>query len=114
MLLASNGDANHTHDVQDVKALFGTWVTAVPAFGNVGSLIGLVFFIYAYIGVNVFGQLRWNVGEAPWARMSSMIDCNRRHNIDTHCPMHTAVAAYEHNRAVASQALTRRTILTTF
>jgi hypothetical protein len=49
--------------LQDVRALFSTWLASIPALANVGSLIALVFFMYAYIGVYLFGQLRWNIGE---------------------------------------------------
>ncbi len=31
---------------------------SLPAFGNVGALIGLLFFMYAYVGVLVFGRVR--------------------------------------------------------
>ena len=48
---------------QNVRSLFSTLLAAMPAFGNVGSLIGLIFFMYAYVGVYIFGTLRWNVGE---------------------------------------------------
>ncbi len=48
---------------QNVRSLFTTLVAALPAFGNVGSLIGLVLFMYAYVGVYLFGRLRWDVGE---------------------------------------------------
>ncbi len=55
-------------DLQDIRSLFTTLLTAMPAFGNVGSLIGLIFFMYAYIGVYVFGTLQWNVG--AWAGLA--------------------------------------------
>lgn len=46
-----------------VKGLMDVLVTAIPGFANVGALILLVIYIYAYIGVNVFGKLVWNEGE---------------------------------------------------
>ena len=36
-------------------------VTAIPGFANVGALILLVIYIYAYIGVNIFGKIAWNI-----------------------------------------------------
>jgi hypothetical protein len=51
------------HCVQHVRSLLTTLLTALPAFGNVGALLGLFFFMYAYVGVALWGDLRWNVGE---------------------------------------------------
>ena len=36
--------------VQGVRSLFGTLMVSLPAFWNVGALMGLLFYIYAYIG----------------------------------------------------------------
>jgi hypothetical protein len=53
----------HSHCYQqDMRLLLATWVAALPAFANVGSLVGLFLFIYSYIGVFMFGELRLNVG----------------------------------------------------
>lgn len=35
---------------QGVRSLFGTLIVSMPAFWNVGALLGLLFYIYAYIG----------------------------------------------------------------
>ena len=35
-------------------------VTAIPGFVNVLALIALVLFMYAYVGVYLFGHLMWN------------------------------------------------------
>ena len=35
---------------QGVRSLFGTLIVSLPAFWNVGALLGLLFYIYAYIG----------------------------------------------------------------
>jgi hypothetical protein len=45
---------------QDMNLLLATWVAALPAFANVGSLVGLFMFVYAYIGVFAFGRLQFN------------------------------------------------------
>ncbi|MEW5300382.1 MAG: hypothetical protein WDW36_003317 [Sanguina aurantia] len=42
-----------------VKALSITFIVAMPAFLNIGSLIFLILFIYAYVGVLIFGKLMW-------------------------------------------------------
>ncbi|GIL55074.1 hypothetical protein Vafri_10591, partial [Volvox africanus] len=41
-----------------VKTLFQALVMSLPAFGNVGALIGLIFFMWAYVGVLLFGRVR--------------------------------------------------------
>lgn len=35
---------------QGVRSLFGTLIVSMPAFWNVGALLGLLFYVYAYIG----------------------------------------------------------------
>lgn len=42
---------------QGIKSLFQALVMSLPAFGNVGALIGLFFFMYAYVGVLAFGKV---------------------------------------------------------
>lgn len=39
-----------------------TLIASLPAFWSVGALLILLFFIYAYIGVLVFGKVRINKG----------------------------------------------------
>jgi hypothetical protein len=36
--------------LQGIRSLFGTLIVSLPAFWNVGALLGLLFYIYAYIG----------------------------------------------------------------
>ncbi len=43
---------------QGIKTLFQSLVMSLPAFGNVGALLGLFFFMYAYVGVMLFGKIR--------------------------------------------------------
>lgn len=50
---------------QGVKSLISTLVVSLPAFGNVGALIGLFFFMYAYVGVLLFGKVAKNVSPTP-------------------------------------------------
>jgi hypothetical protein len=42
----------HAHGL---RALLETLVASLPAFWNVGALVLLLFFIYAYVGVITFG-----------------------------------------------------------
>ena len=39
---------------QNIKSLAGVLVAAIPGFGNVLALIGLVLYMYAYVGVILF------------------------------------------------------------
>lgn len=41
-----------------IKSLFATLVISLPAFWNVGALILLLFFVYAYMGVLFFGTVK--------------------------------------------------------
>ncbi|KAG2448926.1 hypothetical protein HYH02_006274 [Chlamydomonas schloesseri] len=43
--------------VKGIQSLFTTLVYSLPAFGNVGALIGLFFFMYAYVGTFLFGKV---------------------------------------------------------
>ena len=45
---------------QNVKSMINVLVTAIPGFVNVLALIALVLFMYAYVGVYLFGHLMWN------------------------------------------------------
>ena len=42
-----------------VKSMINVLVTAIPGFTNVLALIGLVLFMYSYVGVLLFGRLMW-------------------------------------------------------
>ncbi|GIL78272.1 hypothetical protein Vretifemale_7701, partial [Volvox reticuliferus] len=44
--------------VKGIQSLFTTLIYSLPAFGNVGALIGLFFFMYAYIGMYLFGKVQ--------------------------------------------------------
>lgn len=44
-----------------MKSLFTTLVVSLPAFGNVGALIGLFFYMYAYVGVMLFANVKHQV-----------------------------------------------------
>jgi hypothetical protein len=43
---------------EGLRSLLSTLVTSLPAFWNVGALVLLLFFIYAYVGVLTFGSTR--------------------------------------------------------
>uniref|UniRef100_A0A061RPV3 Voltage-dependent calcium channel L type alpha-1D n=1 Tax=Tetraselmis sp. GSL018 TaxID=582737 RepID=A0A061RPV3_9CHLO len=49
-------------NLKGVRSLFSTLVSSLPAFWSVGSLLVLLFFIYAYVGVLLFGTVRINEG----------------------------------------------------
>lgn len=44
--------------LQGLRSLFGTLIVSLPAFWNVGGLLGLMFFIYAYIGMLLLGHIK--------------------------------------------------------
>jgi hypothetical protein len=44
--------------MRDVRSMISTLVVSLPAFRNVGALIGLLFFIYAYIGMMLLGSVQ--------------------------------------------------------
>ena len=46
-----------------LKALFQTLLYSLPALGNVGSVLFLFFFIFAVLGMNLFGKMRFSSGE---------------------------------------------------
>lgn len=37
--------------------MFDTFILTMPAMGNVGSLLGLLIYLYAVLGVNLFGKI---------------------------------------------------------
>jgi hypothetical protein len=45
---------------QGIRSLFGTLIVSLPAFWNVGALLMLLFYIYAYVG----GSVGWGWGSA--------------------------------------------------
>ena len=45
-----------------MSSLITTLVVSLPAFWNVGALLGLLFFIYAYMSVLLFGEVEYNKG----------------------------------------------------
>lgn len=50
--------------VRGLNDLFTTLYISLPALWNVGALIFLLFFVYAYIGVQIFGHLAQSTGGA--------------------------------------------------
>jgi hypothetical protein len=46
--------------VQGLRSLFGTLIVSLPAFWNVGALLGLMFFMYAYVGMLLLGKVKRN------------------------------------------------------
>ncbi|KXZ47565.1 hypothetical protein GPECTOR_34g724 [Gonium pectorale] len=45
--------------IKGIQSLFTTLIYSLPAFGNVGALIGLFFFMYAYVGTFLFGKVQY-------------------------------------------------------
>ncbi|PRW21007.1 voltage-gated ion channel superfamily [Chlorella sorokiniana] len=45
--------------LRGVQMLLSTLIVSLPALWNVGALLFLLFFIYAYMGVLLFGQVAW-------------------------------------------------------
>eukprot|EP00775_Hariotina_reticulata_P006841 gene6841-7059_t len=48
--------------MKGLRSLFGTLIVSLPAFWNVGALIGLMFFMYSYIGMLLLGNIKLNGG----------------------------------------------------
>lgn len=44
--------------MQGLKALLTTLIISLPAFYNVGALLMLVFFMYSYVAVLLFGTIQ--------------------------------------------------------
>jgi hypothetical protein len=61
---------------QNVKSMINVLVAAVPGFVNVLALIGLVVFMYAYIGVYLFGKLMWGSVSREGGREGGIPLCN--------------------------------------
>jgi hypothetical protein len=51
--------AQLVRSVKGIQSLFSTLIYSLPAFGNVGALIGLFFFMYAYVGMFLFGKVQY-------------------------------------------------------
>jgi len=50
---------------ENIRSLANVLLASIPGMANVMALIGLVIFIYAYIGVSLFGEVAWSVGINP-------------------------------------------------
>ncbi|WIA28050.1 hypothetical protein OEZ86_010635 [Tetradesmus obliquus] len=48
--------------MKGLRSLFGTLIVSLPAFWNVGALLGLLFFVYAYVGMLLLGSVKHNGG----------------------------------------------------
>ncbi|KAF8072369.1 NaCP60E [Scenedesmus sp. PABB004] len=48
--------------MKGLRSLFGTLIASLPAFWNVGALLALLFFMYAYVGMLLLGSVRRNGG----------------------------------------------------
>ena len=50
-------------NAKSLRVLFNTLVVALPALGNVSLLIFLIMFVYAVMGMQLFGHVMW--GDIP-------------------------------------------------
>ena len=41
-----------------LKSTFMTFVTTLPSMANIGSLLGLIIFIYSILGVYLFAEVK--------------------------------------------------------
>lgn len=56
--------------LQGLRSLFGTLMLSLPAFWNVGGLLALMFFIYAYVGMLLLGHVKRNGWvDGPWGHV---------------------------------------------
>ncbi|XRB04885.1 voltage-dependent calcium channel L type [Pycnococcus provasolii] len=46
--------------LKGLRVLFGTLVTSLPTLGNIGALLLLLCFVYAVLGMNLFGKIKEN------------------------------------------------------
>lgn len=53
-----------------MRTLFNTLIISLPAICNVGSLLFLLFFVYAVLGMNLFGRNEL-LNAAPHANFSN-------------------------------------------
>jgi Ion transport protein len=68
--------------MKSVKSLFATLMVSLPAFWNVGALLLLCMFVYAYLGVQLFGivQLGQHLNEHAnfqrfWQALLTLFRC---------------------------------------
>ncbi len=45
---------------QNIRSLVDACLSALSAFGSMSVVLALDFFIYAYVGVQLFGELQWD------------------------------------------------------
>lgn len=57
--------------VQGLQALLTTLIISLPAFYNVGALLMLVFFMYSYVAVLLFGSIQAQVSINDHANFSN-------------------------------------------
>ena len=50
---------------KSLRILFKTLVIALPALGNVSLLLFLVMFVYAVMGMQLFGNVMWPGDDYP-------------------------------------------------
>lgn len=50
---------------KSLRILFKTLVIALPALANVGLLMFLIMFVYAVMGMQLFGNVMWVEGDYP-------------------------------------------------
>ena len=88
--------------MQGLKALLTTLIISLPAFYNVGALLMLVFFMYSYVAVLLFGTIQAQAAITNHANFSNfgehwsaLLACSRSRdspNASTHCLCANTVA----------------------
>ena len=64
--------------IQGLKALLTTLIISLPAFYNVGALLMLVFFMYSYVAVLLFGSIQPQAAINDHANFSNFGEQARR------------------------------------
>jgi len=41
-------------------------ITAIPAISSLGMMLALIIFMYAVIGISLFGQIKWSDGSIDY------------------------------------------------
>lgn len=57
-----------------LRTMFQTLLVSLPALGNVGSVLFLFFFIFAIMGMNLFGRMREVRASGRFSRVCASID----------------------------------------
>ena len=48
------------HSAKSLRTLFNTLIVTLPSLGNIGSLLFLLYFIYAAMGMQLFSHVKYS------------------------------------------------------